>query len=72
MLRNLLSTKIPRNQIDRDKTGFTFPIQEWLDVKDINYPNILNKNKIDIMNKDHISGKTEFRNFFYSMNALNF
>ena len=72
MLRNLLSTKIPKNQIDRDKTGFTFPIQEWLDVKNINYPNILNKNKIDIMKKDHISGKTEFRNFFYSMNALNF
>ena len=71
MLRNLLSTKIPKNQIDRDKTGFTFPIQEWLDVENINYPNILNKNKIEIMKKDHISGKTEFRNFFYSMNALN-
>ena len=28
--------------------------------------------QIDIMKKDHISGKTEFRNFFYSMNALNF
>ena len=71
LLRNLLKKRLSNSHVDPKKTGFTFPIQSWLDVNKVENPQILNSEKILQMKKMHLSGKTEYRNFFYCLKALN-
>ena len=71
LLRNLLKRKLSKSHVDPKKTGFTFPIQSWLNIEEINNNKILNEAKLIEMKKKHLSGTTEYRNFFYSLKALN-
>ena len=71
MLRNLLKRKLPKSHVDPDKTGFTFPIQSWLNIEKIKNFEKLNSQKLMEMRKKHLSGKTEYRNFFYSLLSIN-
>ncbi len=71
MLRNLLKRKLPKSHVDPQKTGFTFPIQSWLDIEKIKNFDKLNSQKLMEMRKKHLNGKTEYRNFFYSLLSIN-
>ena len=71
MLRNLLKRRLPKSHVDPEKTGFTFPIQSWLDIEKIKNFEKLNSQKLMEMRKKHLSGKTEYRNFFYSLSSIN-
>ena len=71
LLRQLLSRKFPKSHIDRDKTGFTFPMQDWLNINDIDTLKMFDRSKFNAMKNSHINGTSEYRNFFYSMNVLN-
>jgi len=70
LLKNLLKRKLSNTYIDPKKTGFTFPIQSWLDVNKIQKLELLNSEKLFEMKKKHLNGKTEYRNFFYCLKAL--
>ena len=71
MLRKLLKKRLPKSHVDPKKTGFTFPIQSWLNIEKIGNFEKLNSQKLFEMRKKHLSGKTEYRNFFYSLMSIN-
>jgi asparagine synthase (glutamine-hydrolysing) len=70
ILRDILRTKINNSLIDKSKIGFTFPLQDWLELnKNFNFKN-LNNTFINKLKKDHLEKKVEYRNFFHNLNAL--
>ena len=71
LLRNLLKRKLSKTHVDPKKTGFTFPIQSWLNIQDINNNKLPNEIKLQKMKQKHLNGETEYRNFFYSLKAFN-
>ena len=71
LLRDLLKRKLSKAHVDPTKTGFTFPIQSWLNIQEINNNKLLNVSKLQEMKQKHLNGETEYRNFFYSLKAFN-
>ena len=70
ILKKLIQKKFNSNFFNVKKGGFTYPIQKWLDVSEINHIDIFNKEKFIKMKNNHIENKKEYRNFFHCCEVI--
>ena len=70
ILKKLIHKKFDSNFFNIKKGGFTYPIQKWLDVSEINHINIFNKKKFIKMKDNHLNNKREYRNFFHCCEVI--
>lgn len=70
ILKKLIQKKFNSNFFNVKKGGFTYPIQKWLDVSEINHIDIFNKEKFIKMKSNHIENKKEYRNFFHCCEVI--
>ena len=71
ILKKLALKKFNYNFFSTKKVGFTYPMQEWLNILDVKPHKSMDKNKFLQMKSDHINKNKESRNFFHCMKVLN-
>ena len=71
ILKMLALKKLNYNFSNIKKSGFTYPIQKWLNHSDFKPNRLMDLNKFAEMKSDHQKRNKEFRNFFHCNKVLN-
>ena len=70
ILKEIILKKFNCNFFKVKKGGFTYPLQKWLDVSEIDELDFFNKQKFLDMKSNHLENAAEYRNFFHCCKVM--